>query len=90
MLDRIWRAYSEKSSPTYGYGFAILETPVGRAAGHAGDFSGISADFQMHLDAGYTMAVLSNYGADGAVESEDSEAGGEEGIECSGPGGAKA
>jgi CubicO group peptidase (beta-lactamase class C family) len=62
MLDRMWRAHPEKSSPDYGYGFAIMETPVGRAVGHGGGFNGISADFLMYLDAGYTMAVLSNYG----------------------------
>jgi CubicO group peptidase (beta-lactamase class C family) len=62
MLDRMWRAHPEKSSPDYGYGFAILETPVGRAVGHGGGFNGISADFLMYLDTGYTLAVLSNYG----------------------------
>jgi CubicO group peptidase (beta-lactamase class C family) len=62
MLDRMWRAHPEKSSPDYGYGFAIMETPVGRAVGHGGGFNGISADFLMYLDAGYTVAVLSNYG----------------------------
>jgi len=34
----------------------------GRAVGHGGGFAGISADFLMYLDAGYTIAVLSNYG----------------------------
>ena len=62
MLEKMWREYPEKSSPTYGYGFGIFETPVGRAAGHSGAFAGISADFRMYLDAGYTIAVLSNYG----------------------------
>jgi hypothetical protein len=32
------------------------------AVGHSGGFPGISADFRMYLDAGYTMAVLSNCG----------------------------
>ena len=62
MLEKMWRAYPEKRSPTYGYGFGIYETPVGRAVGHGGGFAGISADFLMYLDAGYTLAVLSNYG----------------------------
>jgi CubicO group peptidase (beta-lactamase class C family) len=62
MLDRMWRAYPEQNSPRYGYGFGIFETPVGRAVGHSGGFNGISADFLMYLDAGYTIAVLSNYG----------------------------
>jgi hypothetical protein len=62
MLEKMWRAYPEKNSPQYGYGFGIFETPVGRAVGHSGGFPGISADWLMYLDAGYTLAVLSNYG----------------------------
>jgi CubicO group peptidase (beta-lactamase class C family) len=61
-LEKMWRAYPERSSPRYGYGFGIFETPIGRAVGHNGGFAGISADFMMYLDAGYTVAVLSNYG----------------------------
>jgi len=63
MLDRMWRAYPEKSSPTYGYGFGVYNSALGRAVGHNGGFAGISADFLMYLDAGYTLAVLSNYGS---------------------------
>lgn len=62
MLDRMWRAYPEKKSPDYGSGFGIFQTPVGRAVGRGGGFSGISADFLMHLDAGCTTALLLNYG----------------------------
>lgn len=40
-LEKLWRAYPEKSSPTYGYGFSISETPVGRAVGHSGGFPAI-------------------------------------------------
>ena len=32
------------------------------AGGRSGGFSGISADFRMYLDVGYTMAVLPNCG----------------------------
>ncbi|MCX5753116.1 MAG: serine hydrolase [Candidatus Krumholzibacteria bacterium] len=42
MLDRMWRAYPKKSSPRYGYGFGIFETPPGLAVGHSGGFVGIS------------------------------------------------
>jgi hypothetical protein len=45
MLERMWRAYPERNSPTYGYGFWIFETPASRAVGHSGGFPGISADF---------------------------------------------
>lgn len=63
MLEKMWRASTEKNSPTSGYGFGIFETPAGRAVGHSGGFPGISADLRMYLDAGYTMAALSNYGS---------------------------
>ncbi|MFA4948540.1 MAG: hypothetical protein WC674_08555 [Candidatus Krumholzibacteriia bacterium] len=33
------------------------------AVGYSGGFAGISADFRMCLDAGYMVAVLSNFGA---------------------------
>jgi len=33
------------------------------AVGYGGGFAGISADLLMYLDAGYTMAVLLNYGS---------------------------
>ena len=62
MLDRMWRAYPDKNSSDYGYGFATLETSVGRGVDHGGGFSGISADFLIYLDGGYTLAVLSKYG----------------------------
>lgn len=58
----MWRAYPEKNSPTYGYGFDINTSPIGRVVGHNGGFPGISADFLLYLDGGYTIAVLSNYG----------------------------
>lgn len=51
----------EVSSPSYGYGFGVSQTPVGRVAGHSGGFSGISSDLSMHLDSGWTVAVMSNY-----------------------------
>jgi len=61
-LEKMWRAHPEKNSPRYGYGFGVFQSPIGRAVGHNGGFAGISAEFMMFLDAGYTVAVLSNYG----------------------------
>ena len=45
----------------YGYGF--MEDHVGghRVVGHGGGFPGISTRFDLHLDSGYSVAVLSNY-----------------------------
>lgn len=62
MLGKMWRAYPEKSSSAYCYGFGIFERPADRAVGHNGGLPGISADLLMYLDAGHTPAVLSNYG----------------------------
>jgi CubicO group peptidase (beta-lactamase class C family) len=61
MLEKMWRPYPERNSMEYGCEFQIFETPIGRAVGHGGGFSGISTMFMMYLDAEYTWAVLSNY-----------------------------
>jgi CubicO group peptidase (beta-lactamase class C family) len=61
-LDQLWRAYPELKSENYGLGFGIEMGPWGRMVGHTGGFTGISAALAMYLDAGYTIAVLSNYG----------------------------
>jgi CubicO group peptidase (beta-lactamase class C family) len=70
MLEKMWRPYPERNSMEYGCGFQIFETPIGRAVGHGGGFSGISTMFMMYLDTGYTWAVLSNYGM-GSVPVEE-------------------
>ena len=48
----------EINSPTYGYGFNVLNG----IAGHAGGDTGVQANMEMFLDDGYTAIVLSNYG----------------------------
>ncbi|MGH7711662.1 MAG: serine hydrolase domain-containing protein [Gemmatimonadaceae bacterium] len=50
----------ELTSPNYGYGFGIFDG--GKIVGHSGGFPGISANLDMYLTSGYTVAVLSNYG----------------------------
>jgi hypothetical protein len=60
MLEKMWTP--KNNSPTYGYGFGVYSSPIGRAVGHNGGFAGISAEFMMFLDAGYTWCCLSNYG----------------------------
>ena len=50
----------ELSSPEYGFGFSIDEG--GRIVGHSGGFPGISAQLDIYLVDGYTMAVMANYG----------------------------
>lgn len=49
----------EVNSPTYGYGFNVLN----RIAGHAGGDTGVQTNLEMFLDDGYTAIVLSNYGS---------------------------
>lgn len=57
----ILSAKPELNSPFYGYGFFINESPAGRIASHGGDGSGISCQYKMYLDIGYTVIILSNY-----------------------------
>jgi CubicO group peptidase (beta-lactamase class C family) len=45
----------------YGYGFWIERSRFGRVVGHGGVAPGVSANFRMFLDRGYTMIILSNY-----------------------------
>jgi len=54
-------AKPEIGSPQYGFGFGVGGSPDNRIVGHSGGFPGISAVLDMHLDTGYTVAVLSNY-----------------------------
>lgn len=45
----------------YGYGFMDEAHHGKRVVGHGGGFPGISAQLDIYLDQGYTLAVLSNY-----------------------------
>ena len=49
------------SSMNYGYGFWIESSRFGRVVGHGGVAPGVSANFRMFLDRGYTLITLSNY-----------------------------
>ena len=48
-LDQMWRTYPELSSPGYGLGFMVSDTPAGPVVGHGGGFHGISASLKMYL-----------------------------------------
>lgn len=61
-LDVMWTAKSETG---YGYGFGTGVGPKGRVVGHSGGFTGINGELTIFVDAGYVVAVLSNY-SDGA------------------------
>jgi CubicO group peptidase (beta-lactamase class C family) len=49
----------EINSPSYGFGFNVLNGIVG----HAGGDTGAQANLEMFLDDGYTAIVLTNYGS---------------------------
>jgi CubicO group peptidase (beta-lactamase class C family) len=53
----------------YGLGFAIMGPAGDRIVGHTGGFPGISAKLALHLDTGYTVAILSN--VDGGMQVVD-------------------
>lgn len=57
-LDVMWTA---KSDAGYGYGFGTGVGPKGRVVGHSGGFTGINGELTIFVDAGYVVAVLSNY-----------------------------
>lgn len=59
---------SEGSGSHYGYGWALFDTPHGVLVTHNGGDAGASADLLRFVDAGVTLAVLSN---DTAVEAYD-------------------
>ena len=44
-----------------GYGFQTFEIEGVKRVGHAGRFAGVNARFDMYLELGYTVVVLSNY-----------------------------
>ncbi|MCG3126019.1 MAG: Penicillin-binding protein 4* [Phycisphaerae bacterium] len=60
--ERLWTPTpaSLKCAP-YGRGFSVQGGPADRIVGHAGGFPGISAQLDIYLDRGFTLAVLSNY-----------------------------
>jgi CubicO group peptidase (beta-lactamase class C family) len=60
----------ELNSWHHGYGFFVSQSDAGHTAGHSGDGSGISCQFKMYLDSGYTVVVLSNYGPPAATTIE--------------------
>jgi len=60
--SELLRPRPEIASPEYGLGFGLDQTAAGRRVGHSGGFTGLSAGLDIYLDAGWNVAVLSNYG----------------------------
>ncbi|MEP7345769.1 MAG: serine hydrolase, partial [Gemmatimonadaceae bacterium] len=63
-LDSLWTArVAMPQMPTpasYGYGFMVRQTPLGRQAGHTGGSPGVSSSYDLYIDKGYGVAVLTN------------------------------
>jgi CubicO group peptidase (beta-lactamase class C family) len=57
-LDVMWTSQSDAG---YGYGFGVGDGPKGKVVGHSGGFPGINGNLSIFVDAGYVIAVLSNY-----------------------------
>jgi CubicO group peptidase (beta-lactamase class C family) len=56
------KARSSSIDLDYGYGFIIENSrKFGRVVGHGGAAFGVSANFRMFVDRGYTMIILSNF-----------------------------
>ena len=45
---------------SYGYGFMVRTTPLGRQVGHTGGSPGVSSSYDLFIDRGYGVAVLTN------------------------------
>lgn len=72
--DELLKARPEIASPNYGLGFGVDQTPLGKRVGHSGGFLGISANLDIFLEAGWTVAVLSNLGGAASVVTQKANA----------------
>ncbi|HKQ97729.1 MAG TPA: serine hydrolase domain-containing protein [Candidatus Polarisedimenticolia bacterium] len=66
----LWTPRPEIASPEYGLGFFVDTTPLGPRVGHSGGFTGLSAQLDVFLDAGWNIAVMSNLGQAAATVAE--------------------
>ena len=57
-LDEVW---TDQAGADYGFGFGVRDTPAGKVVGHGGGFQGISSNLDIFADAGFVVAVMSNY-----------------------------
>jgi CubicO group peptidase (beta-lactamase class C family) len=64
VIPRMWTDYRDGEG-NYGYGFMLRQTPMGLVVGHDGGFTGIEAYYDVYVDTGHTVVVLTNL--DGAA-----------------------
>jgi CubicO group peptidase (beta-lactamase class C family) len=58
MRDTMWTDFK---GSRYGYGFAVVDSPMGKAVGHSGGFPGINSQLDIYADLGYIVAAMCNY-----------------------------
>ncbi|MFH1864250.1 MAG: serine hydrolase domain-containing protein [Candidatus Eisenbacteria bacterium] len=63
-VQRMWTDYQEGDG-SYGYGFMLRQSPKGLVVGHDGGFTGMEAYYDVYLQTGHTVVVLTNL--DGAA-----------------------
>jgi len=63
-LDSMWTARVEMpqmgTPSSYGFGFMVRSAPLGRQVGHTGGSPGVSSSYDLYLDKGYGVSVLTN------------------------------
>lgn len=61
--DELLAERTDYERPGYHYAYGFITRVAGdeRVVGHSGGFPGVDAQFEMYLDSGYTVIVLSNY-----------------------------
>jgi len=62
---RIWKAtrdmiWTDFKGANYGYGFTVVQSPMGKAVGHGGSFPGINLQLDIYVDAGIIIVAMSN------------------------------
>lgn len=61
MTGKVDTGNAQAGSNKYGYGFFDEIFKSTRIIGHGGDFPGVNTRFEMYVDSGYIVIVLSNY-----------------------------
>jgi len=59
MLERMWTP-QRGGDGAYGYGFTLRTTPKGFVVGHDGAFPGVEAYYDIYVQTGHTVVVLTN------------------------------
>lgn len=68
LTGKVERPDPETTDSLYAYGFGVSTANGKRIVGHRGGAPGINGQFDMYLDLGYTVVVLSNYDPPAATQ----------------------